>query len=159
VDRSARELGLQPVPLERIEGAVGSALGSIFGLFDLLAIVAVIVAALGIVNTLSMDVVERVREIGILRATGMTRRQVARSVMVEAGMLGVVGAALGIGTGLVAAVVMIGLAGGRLDGGFAVPWPTLALALGLGVGLAMLAGYYPARLAARQSIVRAVRAE
>jgi putative ABC transport system permease protein len=159
VERTARELGLQPVALERVEGAVGSALGSIFGLFDLLAVVAVVVAALGIVNTLSMDVVERVREIGILRATGMTRRQVARSVMVEAGMLGVVGAALGIATGLVAGVVMIGLAGGRLDAGLAIPWPTLLLALGLGVGLAMLAGYYPARLAGRQSIVRAVRAE
>jgi putative ABC transport system permease protein len=159
VEAAARDLGLQPVPLERVEGAIGTALGRVFGLFDLLALVAVAVAALGIVNTLSMDVVERVREIGILRATGMTRRQVARSVMVEAGMLGLVGALLGIATGLVLAVALVLLAGGRLDGGFAIPWPTVVLALALGVGLAMLAGYYPARLAARQSIVRAVRAE
>ena len=45
-----------------------------------------IVAALGIVNTLTMNVLERVREIGVLRAAGMTRRQVWRSVVVEAGV-------------------------------------------------------------------------
>jgi ABC-type antimicrobial peptide transport system permease subunit len=66
---------------------------------------------------------------------------------------------LGIATGLVVAVAMVVLTGGRLDGGFAIPWPTVGLALILGIGLAMVAGYYPARLAGRQSIVRAVRAE
>jgi putative ABC transport system permease protein len=106
-----------------------------------------------------MDVVERVREIGILRAVGMTRRQVGRMVVVEAGILGVVGALLGIVAGLGAAVVMLALATGQVGPAFAVPWPTLALALLLGVGLAMLAAYYPARLAGRLSIIRAVQAE
>ena len=54
--------------------------------------IAVVVAALGIVNTLTMNVIERVREIGILRAAGMTRRQVWRSVVVEAGVVGLAGA-------------------------------------------------------------------
>ena len=56
----------------RVAGAVDVALGRVFGLFDALAIIAVIVAALGIVNTLSMNVLERVRELGVLRAAGMT---------------------------------------------------------------------------------------
>ncbi len=63
-----------------------------FGLLDLLALAAVAVAALGIVNTLSMDIWERARELGMLRAAGMSRRQVWRSVLVEAGILGAIGA-------------------------------------------------------------------
>ena len=76
-------------------GAIGDALGQVFGLFDALAVVAVLVAGLGIVNTLTMNVVERVREIGVLRATGMTRSQVWRMVVIEAGVLGVIGACSG----------------------------------------------------------------
>ena len=83
---------LDYVTLDRINGAIDDALGRIFGLFDALAAVAVLIAALGIVNTLTMNVIERVREIGILRAAGMTRRQVWRSVVVEAGILGLAGA-------------------------------------------------------------------
>ena len=75
---------LDPVPLDRIQGAVSDALDRVFGLFDVLSLVAVVVASLGIVNTLTMSVLERVREIGVLRAAGMTRRQVWRSVVVEA---------------------------------------------------------------------------
>jgi putative ABC transport system permease protein len=159
VGELARSLALQPVPIERVEGAVSDALSRVFGLFDVLALVAVVVAALGIVNTLAMDVAERVREIGILRATGMTRRQVGRMVVVEAGVLGLTGAILGVATGLAAAVVLLSLAGARDLGGLAIPWPTVGLAFVLGVGLAMLAAYYPARIASRLSIVRAVRAE
>ncbi|MEO8438388.1 MAG: ABC transporter permease, partial [Chloroflexota bacterium] len=92
----ATALALEVVPLDRIEGAISDALGRIFGLFDALAAVAVLIAALGIVNTLTMNVIERVREIGILRAAGMTRGQVWRSVVVEAGILGLAGALLGI---------------------------------------------------------------
>ena len=85
---SPRESALEPTPLEPRRGAVDVALGRVFGLFDALAIIAVIVAALGIVNTLSMNVLERVRELGVLRAAGMTRTQVRRTVVVEAGILG-----------------------------------------------------------------------
>ena len=131
-----------------------------FGLFDALALVAVIVAALGIVNTLTMNVYERVREIGVLRATGMTRPQVWRMVVVEAGVLGVVGAILGCVTGLVVGAVMIALAGG---GGLRLPlepdWRALAIAAAFGIVVAMLAAAWPARLAARVSIVRAVQYE
>jgi putative ABC transport system permease protein len=152
----ARSLALDPVPLDRIQGAVGEALDRVFGLFDVLSVVAVIVAALGIVNTLTMNVLERVREIGVLRAAGMTRRQVWRSVVVEAGITGLVGAICGVAAGVVIGGLMVVLAGGRWELAAAVPWLAVAVAFVLGVTLAMLAAAYPARLASSVSIVRAV---
>jgi len=74
-----------------------------FGLLDALAVVALLVAALGIVNTLTMNVLERVREIGVLRAAGLARRQVWRMIVVEAAILGLVGAAVGAAAGLASA--------------------------------------------------------
>ena len=156
---AASQLALEVVPLDRIEGAISDALGRIFGLFDALAAVAVLIAALGIVNTLTMNVIERVREIGILRAAGMTRDQVWRSVVVEAGVLGLAGALLGIALGLIVGALMVVLAGGRIDVASGIPWPIIGLALVLGVVVAMLAAAYPARLASRLSIVRAVQYE
>jgi putative ABC transport system permease protein len=159
VDATASQYALEPTPLSRVTGAVDLALGRVFGLFDALAIVAAIVAALGIVNTLSMNVLERVRELGVLRAAGMTRGQVRRTVVVEAGILGLTGSFLGVVTGLVAATLMIVFAGGTLGLGLELPWPSIGLAVVLGVGLSMLAAWYPARLASRLAIVRAVQHE
>ena len=159
LEETARGLALEPNSLDHIAGAVDAALGRVFGLFDALAIVAVIVAALGIVNTLTMNVLERVREIGVLRAAGMTTRQVRRTVVVEAGILGVAGSILGILTGIVAGAVMVAIAGGDAALGFGLPWRSIAVAAGLGIGLSMLAAWYPARLASRLAIVRAVQHE
>jgi putative ABC transport system permease protein len=106
-----------------------------------------------------MNVGERVREIGVLRATGMTRRQVARMVVVEAGILGLVGSMIGALTGLAAGIVLVVVAGGRLDIPIDPPWGSIALCFVLGVGASMVAAYYPARLAGRLSIVRAVQFE
>ena len=155
----ATERALTASPVERIEGAVTSALDRLFGLFDLLAVAAVVVAALGIVNTLSMDVWERVREIGMLRAAGMSRRQVWRMVLVEAGILGLIGALVGCVAGLAVGVLLVIAAGGGPGVPLVPPWPAIAVALILGVCLSMLAASQPARFASRLSIVRAVRAE
>lgn len=155
----ARGLALEPNSLEDVQGAVSGALGQVFGLLDALAVVAVVMAGLGIVNTLTMNVIERVREIGVLRAAGMTRRQVARMVVVEAGVLGVVGAVVGGILGLAAAAAMVVLSGGGLPADFQVPWATILVAAVFGIGVAMAAAYQPARIASRISIVRAVQFE
>ncbi len=155
----ATQLALTASPISEVEGAVGDALDRVFGLLDLLALAAVVVAALGIVNTLSMDTWERVRELGMLRAAGMSRRQVWRSVLVEAGILGAIGGVVGAATGALIGVLLVGTGGGRLDIGIQLPWATIGLALVLGVVLAMLAAAQPARLAGQRSIVAAVRGE
>lgn len=74
VEAAARKLALEPRSLDSALGAVRDMLDRLFSVFDLLASIAVVIAGLGIVNTLTMNVLERVREIGVLRAAGMTRR-------------------------------------------------------------------------------------
>ena len=156
---TATTLALEVVTLDQVNGAIDATLGRIFTVFDALAVVAVLIAALGIVNTLTINVIERVREIGILRAAGMTRRQVWRSVVVEAGVLGLAGALLGVVLGLAVGGLMVVLAGGRIDLGGGVPWSIIGFVMVLGVAVAMLAAAYPARIASRLSIVRAVHFE
>lgn len=160
VAEHAGQLALSVEPISRIEGAVGDALDRVIGLLDLLALAAVLVAALGIVNTLSMDTWERIRELGMLRAAGMSRAQVWRSVLVEAGILGGIGGLVGAAAGVAVGVLLVAtIAGGAPGGGIVVPWPAIALAVAFGVALAMLAAAQPARIAGRRSIVAAVRTE
>lgn len=154
----AATLALESNPIERIQGAVAEALARAFGVFDALAFVAVLIAALGIVNTLTMGVVERIREIGVLRAIGMSRAQVMRMVVVEAALLGIVGLALGVATGLAVGAVLLDL-GGRTGALDALPWSAIAVATALGLVLPALASLYPSVVAARVSIVRALRFE
>jgi len=118
----------------------------------------VLVAALGIVNTLTMGVVERVREIGVLRAIGMTRAQASRMVVVEAGILGLVGSVLGAVAGLAAGLVLLVLSG-SFGPWVGLPWPSIGVAAILGIIGPALAAWYPSRLASRVSIVRALAFE
>jgi putative ABC transport system permease protein len=155
----AASYALTVAPISAVEGALGDALDRVFGLLDLLAVAALVIAALGIVNTVSMDTWERARELGVLRAAGMSRRQVWRSVLVEGGILGLIGWLVGSATGIAVAVVLMAASSGRIDAGIRLPWPTIVLALVVGVSLAMLAAAQPARIAGRRSIVSAVRGE
>ncbi len=152
---AASTFALESNPIERIQGAVAEALSRVFGVFDALALIAVVIAALGIVNTLTMGVVERIREIGVLRAIGMTRRQVMRMVVVEATILGIVGVALGSVAGVGAGALLLQLGGGLGTPG-GIPWLPIGVAAILGLALPALAAIYPARLAARISIVEAL---
>ena len=123
--------------------------------FPALAGVALLVALLGILNTLAMNVIERVRELALLRAMGLTRRQAWRLVVLEAAILGVVGAVLGVLAGLAAGAALVVLAGGAAIP-FQAPWAVAGAALVGGAGVAVLASLYPARLAARVEIVGAL---
>ncbi len=155
--RLATSDGLEATTVKSVEGAIGTALGRVFGAFDGLALLAVLIGGLGIANTLSMGVVERVRELAVLRAAGMTRRQVWRMVVVEAGLLGLVGTTVGVAGGLAAGGVLRAIGSGSPAP--IVPWASIALAVALGLGISTLAAAYPAWLAARVSIAHAVRAE
>jgi len=132
-------------------------LDRLIGLFDVLALLAVVIAGLGIVNTLGVGVVERTREIAILRSHGMTTGQVQAMVVAEASIMGAIGGIAAAVTGLAVAWAVVGGTTPRDFGaGLAIPWPLLISVVLLGTGIAALAGIYPARLAARISIVRSI---
>jgi putative ABC transport system permease protein len=154
----ARANALEPASLQAVAGTIGASVDRLFALLTALAVVALIVAGLGIVNTLTMNVLERVRELGILRAAGLTRRQARRLVMLEAAVLGAVGAIIGVGAGIVAGAILVALGAGpgvTYDPGLG----SIALALVGGVALAVVASAWPANLASRIEIVRAVQYE
>jgi putative ABC transport system permease protein len=159
LEATARGLALTPHTLAAVRSTLDDALGRVFALYDGLAVVALLVACLGIANTVAMSVLERGREIGLLRALGMTRRQVWRMVVVEAAILATVAGLLGaIGGAMVGAAVVV-LAGGLRLGLPLVPaWPHLAGALLLALAAALLAAAYPARQAARRPPVEVLRA-
>jgi putative ABC transport system permease protein len=157
LDKMATSYALVPNDLDRVSGTVGDALDRIFRLLDALALIAVLVAGLGMVNTFSMSVFERIREIGVLRATGMTSRQVWGMVVIEAGVLGVIGSIIGVAVGLVVGALLVAWSSGGFGLVFDPPWASIALAFCFGVLISIIASIYPAGLASRISIVRALQ--
>lgn len=125
----------------------------------LLLTVAVLVALLGIINTLALSILERTSEIGVLRAIGMARHQVRRMIMVESVILAVFGALLGLAAGTGIGYVLIrSLADEGLET-FAMPWGTLLAFLVIAIVLGVVAALLPAWHAARVRIVDAIATE
>jgi putative ABC transport system permease protein len=132
-------------------------LDRVIGLFDVLALLAVVIAGLGIVNTLGVSVLERAREIAILRSHGMTTGQVQAMVVAEASIMGAIGGIAAVVTGVLMSWAVVGGTASRDFGaGLSIPWPLLISVVLLGTGVAALAALYPARLAARIPIVRTI---
>jgi putative ABC transport system permease protein len=159
LEAAAIGYALQPSDLGRVQGTFGDALDRIFRLLDALAMIAVLVAGLGMVNTLSMSVLERGREIGVLRATGMTGRQVWGMVVIEAGVLGIVGAIIGAVVGLLVGMLLVSWSSGGFGPVLDPPWASIGLAMLFGVLVSVAAAIYPAGRASRQSIVHALQHE
>jgi putative ABC transport system permease protein len=133
---------------------VNELIGLVYALLGL----AVIIALIGIVNTLMLSVFERTREIGLLRAVGMRRRQVRAMVRSEAVILAGFGAIIGIviGTGMGIALVSSLKHEGIAQ--IAVPWSSLLVFLVLAMLLGLVAATWPARRAARLDVLAAIAA-
>jgi putative ABC transport system permease protein len=142
---------------ERVLGLVSQT----FSLFDVVALIGMIVASLGVVNTLTMNVLERTQEIGMLRGVGMTRSQVGKMILAEAGMLGVIGGAFGVGFGLFLSGVFLTSPAAMQGYELTYVVPTVGILVGLAVAIVIsqLAAIWPARRAAGISIVEAIQYE
>ncbi|MCC3773941.1 ABC transporter permease [Streptomyces sp. UNOB3_S3] len=137
-------------------GSIDDILYLMYGLLGM----AVVIAVIGVVNTLAMSVFERTREIGMLRAIGLDRREVKRMVRLESVMIAMFGAVLGVGAG-----VFLAWSGGHLlrssfpQYAMVVPWGRIAVFLLLALVVGVLASVWPARRAARLDTLEAIGAQ
>ncbi|MFC2030164.1 ABC transporter permease [Chloroflexota bacterium] len=135
--------------------------GQAFSLFDVVAAIGMVIASLGVVNTLTMNVLERTQEIGMLRGVGMTRTQVGKMILAEAGMLGALGGVYGLGFGLFLSRLFLTspatMQGYELT--YVVPVQGIVVGLLVALLISQLAAIWPARRAAGIRIVEAIQYE
>ncbi|MDW4906013.1 FtsX-like permease family protein [Streptomyces sp. ADMS] len=163
-DRLEKALGANPAIKIQDKKDLSNEIAQMFTLmlnmlYGLLAM-AVLVAVLGVVNTLAMSVFERSQEIGMLRAIGLDRKGIKRMVRLESLVISLFGGVLGIGLG-----VFFGWAAGELIGTsmstyeLVLPWARMALFLLLAATVGVLAALWPARRAARLNMLAAIKSE
>ncbi|MFF8973267.1 ABC transporter permease [Streptomyces sp. NPDC014995] len=163
-DRLEKALGSNPAIKVQSKKDLSNEIAQMFTLmlnmlYGLLAM-AVIVAVLGVINTLAMSVFERSQELGMLRAIGLDRRSVKRMVRLESLVISLFGGVLGIGLG-----VFFGWAAGELLGTkmatyeLVLPWGRMAAFLALAAAVGVLAALWPARRAARLNMLAAIKSE
>ena len=143
--------GFPTVTIQTVPAFIKTAqklLASLLSLFDLMLALSIIVSVFGIVNTLVLSIVERTREIGTLRAIGMTRRQLRQMIRIEGEITALIGGVIGITVG----IALAGLATAALSTWsltFTIPLPT--------IGLMLLTAFLAGRAAARAPARRAAR--
>ncbi|EYT79329.1 ABC transporter [Streptomyces sp. Tu 6176] len=163
-DKLVKALGSNPAIKIQDKKDISSEIAQAFTLmlnmlYGLLAM-AVIVAVLGVINTLAMSVFERSQEIGMLRAIGLDRKGIKRMVRLESLVIALFGGVLGIGLG-----VFFGWATGQLVGSkmatyeLILPWGRMAVFLLLAALVGVLAALWPARRAARLNMLQAIKAQ
>ncbi|GAB2937549.1 ABC transporter permease [Streptomyces heilongjiangensis] len=163
-DRLAKALGDNPAIKIQDGDDLSADIAQMFTLmlnllYGLLAM-AVIVAVLGVINTLAMSVFERSQEIGMLRAIGLDRRNIKRMVRLESLVISLFGGVLGIGLG-----VFFGWAAGELVASrmptyeLVLPWARMGVFLLLAGTVGVLAAMWPARRAAKLNMLAAIKAE
>ncbi|MEU8729632.1 FtsX-like permease family protein [Streptomyces tendae] len=137
-------------------GAINTLLNVMYGLLAM----ALIIAVLGVVNTLAMSVFERQQEIGMLRAIGLDRRRVKRMVRLEAVVISVFGAVVGIGLGTFLGWAIGETVAEEIPGyALVLPWDRIGIFVVLAGLVGVLAAMWPARNAARLNMLNAIKAE
>ena len=142
------------VPLELLEQA--KTMKMMFMVFmGLIAAISLLVGGIGIMNIMLVSVTERTREIGLRMALGARRRDILSQFLVEAITLSVIGGAIGVLLGIALARGIARFA----DWPASVDLPTILLAVGFSALFGIFFGFYPARRAARQNPIEALRYE
>ncbi|MGH8962564.1 MAG: ABC transporter permease [Jatrophihabitantaceae bacterium] len=142
---------------DQFKGSLASQVNGLLGLLYGLLGLAIVIAILGIINTLALSVVERRREIGMLRAVGMQRKQVRRTLYLESLLIAVFGAVLGLVLGVAYGSLFTRTLRDQGLGHLSVPWGQAILFLVLAAVVGVLAALWPGIRAARTSPLQAIR--
>lgn len=161
---AVQQLGFSAFSLKQVIEQIDQGFGVFRGILAGIGGVALLVAAIGIANTMIMAVLERTREIGIMKAVGAAPRDIRALFLAEAALVGIFGGVLGLA---------LGLAGGKAieevirqlnprtnpPGIFVVDLPLALGSLGLALAVSLIAGFLPSRRAMRMSALSALRYE
>ncbi|GAB3811571.1 ABC transporter permease [Tessaracoccus terricola] len=140
---------------DTLVGQFDQAIGVIYALLAL----AIVISVLGIVNTLGLSIFERTREIGLLRAVGMTRPQLRRLVTLESVIVAVLGSVLGVALGILFGAVIVELLRDSGITHLVFPWIQLVVFLVLAAVFGIIAAIGPARRATRMNVLEAIAEE
>jgi putative ABC transport system permease protein len=160
--RSAIENALQPFPnvevlsQEELQGQQEDLVGQLLGLINALLGLAVLIALIGIINTLALSVLERTRELGLLRAVGMSRRQIRSMVRWESVIIALLGGVLGLAVGIFFGWILVTALKDEGITALAFPGGQLLLFLVLAGIAGVVAAIGPARRAARLNVLDAI---
>jgi putative ABC transport system permease protein len=157
IDKSIEDTpGLQVLDKEGFIGSIADQVSFFLNFITILLLLSIVIALIGVANTLSLSISERVRELGLLRAVGMDRTQLKRSIRWEAVIIAMLGTLVGV-------VLAVGLGWALMQGfasqgltEFRLPIPTLILLLLAGVAVGTVAAIFPARRAAKFPILDAI---
>ncbi|MFT4865619.1 MAG: putative ABC transport system permease protein [Minisyncoccia bacterium] len=140
---------------DRIEGVVDELLAIV----NVMVALAVIIALIGIANTLALSVFERTRELGLVRAVGMSRRQLRRMVRFEAGLVATFGAVLGVGIGLLFGFGVVQGLPDSFASAVSIPVGSIVTLVAVAAAAGVVAAWLPARRAGRLDILEAISAQ
>lgn len=137
---------------DRVEGQ----LDTLLIIINVFLGLAILIALLGIANTMALSVLERTQEIGLMRAIGMTRRQTRSMIRLEAGIVSVFGALLGLAVGIAFGWIAVLAIPGELFDRLAIPYTSLAIYVVIAAIAGLVAASLPARRAARLNILDSI---
>ncbi|NUR03551.1 MAG: FtsX-like permease family protein [Streptomyces sp.] len=145
---------------QAIRGELSGASDTVLNVLYALLAISLVIAVLGVVNTLAMSVFERQREVGMLRAVGLDRRGVTQMIQLESVVISVFGALIGMAVGAFLGWAVCEVNKAEIPGyAFVLPWDRFGLFLLLAALVGLLAAMWPARSAARLNMLTAIKSE
>lgn len=151
--------GLSAMGPKAFQDQIGGAIGIFSAIITLIGLVALVVGGLSVVNTMSMSIAERTKEIGIRKAIGASSSKIIRQFLAESGVIGIIGGLIGLGLGI-AFTSLANAAGNESGTALFLVTPRLAIgAVMFALILGIVGGFFPAWRASRLNPVEALRYE
>ena len=160
--RAALESGLTDFPQVEVRDYVqyresrSLQIDTLLAVINVFLLIALLIAVMGFSNTMVLSVFERTREIGLLRAVGMSRPQIRAAILLEGAIVAVFGGLIGVATGAVTGLIGAASLPDALISSVAVPWPTMVIYLIVAAVAGLLAALVPARRASRLDLLEAI---